>query len=57
MMRADLFALYSLCSNKEFVKVASDTIAIKKSIIKFLHDEMNHRASELRTFEKLEGWN
>ena len=41
MMRADIFALLSLCSNSDFVKKAQDTIAIKKSIIKFLQDEMN----------------
>lgn len=41
MVRADLFALMSCCTNSEFINDALDTIAIKKSLYSFFRGEMN----------------
>lgn len=57
MMRADLFTLLSCSTNSEFISEAKDTIAIKKSVIKFLEGEVNARVDNMKVFSRLEGWN
>lgn len=57
MMRADVFSLLSCSANIDFINKAMDTIAIKKSIHKFLEGEMNSRVQNMKIFEQLEGWN
>ena len=57
MVRADLFALLSCCTNKELINDAKDTIAIKKALYNFFRGEMNARAEKLGSFKHLTGWN